>query len=338
MARTVPQLNRLLPAALALLLVAGGGTLAVLSRDDEPAVATTGYRIAYDVVDLTAGRRTTELVEVDRPHVSRRVLSAGGGSATTESGVFDRVGGQWRQLAVVPPGEPGQDLQLTAPLAWAETAGLAGRDGTGEFAGLRCTWWLTREPLDSGTVAPATAQDRVRSCVDDAGRLLADTWRAAGRDVRARTATSVASSISLDPFDGAQPAPVDARLVTTAVEPLSRPMADLVRFAPLQGSSVAAAVRFVEVTAGTVDVERRVQRTVLTRDGAVLVMDQVRPAAPATPRGDRGVGLGRLGTGRVRATGGGLVVEVAVGPGLLRVRSGVPLDELTSWLSELSPA
>ncbi|TAL21910.1 MAG: hypothetical protein EPN99_06775 [Frankiales bacterium] len=336
MARTVPPLSRLVPAALALLLAVGAGGLAVLSRDDQSAVAATGYRIAYDVVDVTSGRRTTELVEVDRSRGSRRLLPDGGGTATTESGVFDRVDGRWRQLAVVPPGEPGQDLQLAAPLAWAETAGLASRDGTGEFAGLPCTWWLTREPLDVGTFASATAEDRARSCVDDAGRLLADTWRAAGRDVRTRTATSVTSSISFDAFDGARPAPLDARLVTTAVEPLTRPMTDLVRFAPLQGSSVAAVVRFVDVTAGTVEVERRVQRAVLTRDGAVVVLDQVRPAAPVTPRGDREVDLGRLGTGLVRAIGGGLVVEVAVGPGLLRVRSGVPLDELTSWLSELS--
>lgn len=334
MARTVARLNRLVPIGLALGLVATGGWV-VLSRDEEPS-ASGGYRIVYDVVDLSTGRRASEFVEVDRPDASRRVSQDGAGSATTSSGVFDRVDGRWRQLAVVPPGEPGQDLQLAAPLAWAETAGLAHRDGSGSVAGLRCTWWLTREPLDTGVVAPAAAADRARSCVDDAGRLLADTWRAGGRELRSRTARTVEAVAELDPLDGQRAAPVDPRLVTTAVEELSAPTPDLVRFTLLPGSSVVAAARFVEVVPGGAEVERRVQRTVLLRDGAVVVLDQVREPVARAPLGDRDVDLGALGTGRVRGTGGGLVVEAAVGDGLLRVRSGLPLAQLAGWLRTLS--
>lgn len=336
MARTVARLNRLLPAGVVLGLAAAGG-LVVLGPDDEPATAD-GYRITYDVVDASTGRRATEVVEVDRPYASRRVLPGGAGSATTPAGVFDRADGRWRQLAVVPPGEPGQDLQLAAPLAWGEPAGLARRDGTGSVAGLRCTWWLTREPLDTGVLAPPTTDDRARSCVDDAGRLLADTWRAGGRGVRTRTATTVEPIAELDPLDGTQAVPVDPRLVTTAVEELPAPAVDLVSFRALPRSSVVAAVRYVEVAPGSAEVQRRVQRTVLTRDGVVVVLDQVREAVARSPVGDRDVALGALGSGRVRGTGGGLVVEVAVGPGLLRVRSGLPLGELVGWLRTLSPA
>ena len=56
---------------------------------------------------------------------------------------------------------------------------------------------------------------------------------------------------------------------------------------------------------------------------------------PVLPRGDRTVRLGALGTGHVRATGGGLVIEITIGEGLLRVRSGLPYAELVAWLRTL---
>ncbi len=328
--------SRLIPAVGALLLAAAAAGSVVLLRDQEPRPANAAYRISYAVEDLVSGRRTTEVVEVDRPRLSRRLLPEGG-SATTESGVFDRVGEQWRQLAVIPPGEPGQDLQLTAALQWAAGEGLAQSDGTGTVAGRACSWWVTREPLDVGSFAAATPADRARSCVDVAGRLLADTWRADGRDVRRRTATEITALAAVAVFDGTTPAAIDPQLQTTVVERLSAPTADLVGPVPLPGAKLVAAARFVDVAPGSTDVVRRGQRAVYLRNGVVVVLDQIREAAPVAPRGDADVALGVLGSGRIRAIGGGLVVEVQVGTGLLRVRSGLPLEELVDWLGTLRP-
>ncbi len=327
---------RLRLVAAALLLAGAAAGTAVLLRD--PSSPASAVRIAYTVEDLATGARTTEVLEIDRPRVSRRLLDDGG-SMTTQDGVYDRAAdGQWRRLAVVPPGEVGQDLQLAAPLAWAETAGRATRDGTGSVAGRACTWWLTREPLDVAPFAPATAQDRARSCVDDRGLLLADTWRAGGRDLRSRTATAVTSVASLAAFDGATPEPIDARLVTTVVQQLSEPAGDLVIPRPPPRADLLAAVRMVEVAPGTTDVVRRTQRAVYRTGDVVVVLDQVdETAGPPVPQGDGEVDLGALGTGRVRATGGGLVVEVRVGDGLLRVRSGLPLASLVAWMATLDP-
>lgn len=337
MARSRAPLNRL--AAASLLLVGVGAAAVVWLGDDDPPAPSSAYQIAYAVEDLATGTRTTELLEVDRPRVSRRMLD-GGGSATTASGVYDRSPeGRWRQLAVVPPGEVGPDLQLTAALTWAGAQGLAAQDGGATVAGRRCTWWLTREPLDLNAFAPATARDRTRSCVGDDGLLLADTWRADGRDLRRRTATAVRALPSVVAFDGSTPDPIDPRLVTTVVQPLQRPERDLVQPAPPPGAELLHAVRSVDVTPGTTDVVRRTQRTVYLQAGVLVVLDQVQETAgPPTPRGDRDVALGRLGTGRVRATGGGLVVEVRVADGLLRVRSGWDLAPLAAWLGDLQVA
>lgn len=338
MARTVPPLNRLALRAAAAAVVAVGATGAVVLLPDDPSRPTSSaYRIGYDVEDLVTGMRTTELVEVDRPRVSRRLLDDGG-SATTESGVYDRSPtGEWRQLAVVAPGEPGADLQLTAPLAWAEGARLARRDGTGSVTGRACTWWLTREPLDVSTFMPATDADRARSCVDEQGLLLADDWRAGDRELRRRTATSVTLVTSVSAFDGSTPKQIDQRLVTTVVEQIPGPTTDLVRPVPPPGFEVHSAVRTVEVAPGTTDVIRRVQRAVYLRDGVVVVLDQARSAGMAEPRGERAVDLGRLGTGRVSAAGGGIIVEVRVGDGLVRIRSGLGFERLVTWLETLEP-
>jgi hypothetical protein len=340
--RAVAPLSRPAVAAAALALAGVAAAVAVLQSggDDPPAGERgSGVRISYEVLDPSTGARTQEVVEVQPPFSSRRLLSGGGGTATTESGVYDRVGGAWRQLAVVPPGEPGQALQPAAALGWAEREGLARRDGSGTVAGRTCDWWLTREPLDSAVVAAPTAADSARSCVDASGLLLADAWTVAGREVRRRTATGVEQAGATPVLDEQAPAPVDPRLLTTVVERLSQPEPDLVDLAPLPGSQVLAAVRVIEVVPGTTDVVRRVQRTVLRRGDVLVVVDQVRPVGAAPlPIGDRPVALGSLGQGRVRATGAGLVLEVRVGEGLLRVRAGIPYDELVAWVSVLRRA
>lgn len=324
--------------SVAALLVLASVTIAALWLTREGTHAPLSYRIAYDVEDLPTGVRTTEVLEIDRPLVSRRLLPSRG-SATAGTGVYDRTdAGQWRQLAVVGPAEPGQDLQLTAPLTWAASVGLARQDGSGSVAGHACTWWLTREPLDVATFAAATAADRVRSCVDADGRLLADTWRSGGTELRRRTATSVRMGVVVRAFDGATPEPIDPRLVTTAVQELAEPVGELVRPVSPDGAELRAAARVLDAVPGGTDLARRTQRAVYVKGEVVVVLDQIRDFVGAVaPQGDRAVQLGSLGTGQVRATGGGLVLEVRVGDGLVRVRSGLPLEQTAAWLSGLDP-
>lgn len=331
MGRSVAPLRRSL---LALVLAGAAGAAALVARDGAPPAPAErpraeGYRIGYDVTDLVAGTTSQEVVEVGEVAggtASRRLLPAGGGTATTPSGVYDRVDGTWRQLVAVAPGETGSDLRLTATLAWAEGVGRARQDGTGTVAGTGCTWWLTREPLDAAPVAAATAADRARSCVDAAGRLLADTWRAGGTDLRTRTATSVTALDRLDPLDGQSPAELDPRLRTSAVQ-RADPQGD-----PPPGCSWTVAARVLEAAPGTTDLARTTTRQVADCDGQPVVLDRLSGRDLAAPAGDEPLLVGTR-PGRARGTAGGVVVEVADGQDLLRLRTAAPLGSVLGWLA-----
>lgn len=324
MGRPVAPLARLVAAGLA--LAVAGTTAWVARRDDSTGPATgtaSGYRITYDV--QASGRSSSEVVEV-LGLVSRRVAGAAG-TATTASGVYDRSGGSWRQLATVAPGEAGSRWQSDVALVWAETAGLARRDGTGEVAGVGCAWWLTRDPLDAADVAAPTATDRTRSCVDAEGRLLADEWLSDGALLRRREAVRVEVLRDLDPFDGGAPAALDPRLATTAVE-AREPEGE-----PPAGCRWTSASRVLEAAPGTSDLVRRTSRRVAECGARLVVVDDVEDlTGPPAPRGVPGPDVGGL-TSTVRGTAGGLVVEVAVEGSLRRVRSGLPLGEVVAWLA-----
>jgi hypothetical protein len=334
-ARTLPPLKRRTLVAVAL-LVAAAATGGVLLLRDDPAPAAVGdrFRITYDVVDRTTGRTVTEVHEVDRP-LRNRWLTGDSGSATTETGVYDRSDGAWRQLAAVSPGEVGQDLRLPAALDWARDQGLARRAGAATVAGRRCTWWLTKEPLDLAPFAAATGEDRARSCVDESGLLLAEEWRAGGRELRRRTATDVRALDRVAVFDGTTPQPLAPGLVLTAVQPEQGPVSDLVVLTPPPGLTWLTGARSSDLQPGTTEVLRRSVRAVYSGSGQVVVVDQVR--GPVETRG-MAARFGQLGTGQVQATGGGLVVTVPLGQQqTLRVRSSLPYDVLVGWLSGLRP-
>jgi hypothetical protein len=325
--RSVAPLTRRLLAAGLVAGVVGAAAVVLITRD----VASTGsgIRLTYAVEDLTTRVRTTEVVEVDGPLRSRR-LTGSTGSATTERGVFDRRDGRWRQVAITPPGEVGQDLRLSSALAWAADQRLAARDGTGTVAGKPCTWWLTREPLDIASVAPATSVDRTRSCVDADGRLLADTWRAGGRDLRRRTATEI-RRVRPDVLDGMAPEPLPAALRLTAVETLVKPVDDLVVLTPPAGWELLTAARFSELEPGTTEVRRRTVRAIYASGTDVMVVDQIR--GPGEAPGQPILPVPALGTGHVQATGGGLVVTIPLGVDeRLRVRTSVAIDDVAEWL------
>lgn len=324
MGRPVAPLARLVAAGLALSVA---GTAAWVATRDGPPAATTapaaGYRITYDV--RSPGTTASEVVEVLGP-VSRRVAGETG-TATTATGVYDRSGGSWRQLAAVAPGEVGSRLQADVALRWAATVGLARPDGTGDVAGVACTWWLTREPLDAGDVAAPTATDRTRSCVDAHGRLLADEWRSGGALLRRRDAVRVEELRSLDPFDGAVPQALDPRLATTAVE------ARDAQGAPPPGCRWTSASIVLEAAPGTTELARRTSRQVAECGTRLVVLDDVEDlTGPVAPRGLPGPTVGGLAS-RVRGTAGGVVVEVVVDGRLRRVRSGLPLADVVGWLA-----
>lgn len=324
-----PLTRRLVAVALvAAAAVAGGSALLLRDAPDVPAVPGDGLRITYAVDDLTSGSRTEEVVELDRPLRSRRLVGDGG-SATTETGVYDRADGGWRQIAVVAPGEVGSDLRLLAALRWADRQSLTRQDGDGNVAGRPCTWWLTREPLDLAPFAPATRADSARSCVGGDGLLLADTWRAGDRDLRRRTATSIVRPLRVDVLDG-RVEPIRPELVQVAVERRAVPVDDLVVVPPPQGLRRIGAARATEVEPGTTTPVRRFERAVYADDTDVLVVDQVR--GPLEERGEP-VDLAPLGPGWVQATGGGLVITVRLGVEQhLRVRTSIPYDVVREWL------
>lgn len=338
--------------AVAVAGASGGALWRLRSSDDgpNPAVASS-YRVVYRVEDLTgaAPRVQTETVEVVRPFRSRRRLAAGpppggtalGGNSTTEHGVYTiRDDGRAQQVAVAAPGEAGNDLRLVTSLAAAERRGLARRDGSGEQAGRPCTWWVTREPLDTADAAVASAADATRSCVSPAGLLLADSWRLGGREVRRRTAVTVAEQATLAglaAFGTATPEPLPATLVTTVVQRQS-----VTSDGPQPGGlpQVAAAL-VTELTplATPPSPERRTTRRVYADGNDIVVEDRVRFfVGTAQPRAGSPVSLGgELGTGQLRATPGGLVVEAVLPDGqLLRVRSSLPESVLVDWLRDVT--
>jgi hypothetical protein len=197
-------------------------------------------------------------------------------------------------------------------------------------AGQACTWWLSREPLDIASVAPATGADRTRSCVDSDGRLLADTWRAGGRDLRRRTVTEI-RSVRADVLDGTTPEPLPTALRLTAVETLAKPVDDLVVLTPPTGWDLLTAARFSDLEPGTTEVRRRTVRAIYVSGTDVMVVDQIR--GPGDAAGRPVLVLPGLGTGRVQATGGGLVVTVPLGEEQwLRVRTSVSAEDLADWL------
>jgi hypothetical protein len=322
-----PLSRRFVAAALLVAAAAAGGAVYVRGDEAPAAAVLSGVRITYGVEDLVSGTRTTEVVELDRPLRSRRV-TGDDGSATTESGVYDRSADGWRQIAAVPPGEVGSDLRPVAALAWAEQQGLARREGDGSAAGRRCTWWLTREPLDLAAVAPATATDSTRSCIGEDGLLLAETWRAGGQDLRRRTATEVVRA-RVEVLDGPVE-PLLPELVTLGVQRLEQPPDDLVAVLPPAGLRLVAAARVTEVEPGTITPVRQWVRGVYADGSDLLVVDQVR--GPLDLRGTE-ADLGPLGPGRVQATGGGLVLTVEVGPEQhVQVRTSLTYDVVRAWL------
>lgn len=261
--------------------------------------------LTWRVEEAGTGRVTTTVIEIDRPYRARlRTFEGDGatgrlldGTIWTEDGVHVITPDGTVQTAQrTAPGPPGIDLRLDVVVPFAVEQGLAVVDGTDELAGRPCTVVLTAAPLDAATPAPVTADEEVRSCVDEAGRLLADTWTIDGEVIRQRTAVGIEDGPPLTDDllfgDGPVPAPTD--LAGTRVLALEGPF-DVPLALPIPAELLGlpldrvAEVRDEPRTGEVVRPVRLVQRATYTDGERLLVLDQIRvvtgPALPAPPAG-----------------------------------------------------
>lgn len=191
-----------------LLLLAAGTALAACSSSSPAPTGPPSLRVVYRVEDSAQQppRVTTVVVDDAPPYRGRTRTLAGpppgttdlGGTATDEGHQYLLdADGRVRTVAAVAPGFSGTGSGLAVALPAGEHHGLVQSVGTARVAGRTCTEWLSRDPLDSGPLAPASAVDRTTSCVDADGLLLRDAWTLHGQLVRTRTAVSVGRGPSL---------------------------------------------------------------------------------------------------------------------------------------------
>lgn len=347
MGRSGTPLSRRTGTALAAFaLVALATVVVVVTRDDSGTSPQTrsGFRVVYRIEDHSGStpRVTTETVEVDRPYRSRRTVRDGdtlsGGSIVTETGVYTvAADGGVQLVAEVLPAEAGSDLRLATSLAWAAGRALVQRDGSGSVLGRACTWWVSRSPLDTATLNPATTDEITRNCVDDSGLLLEDEWRIGNELKRRRRATEVGTAPDLSGaavFAGATPKPLPAALRITVVEPAA-PSTWLVAPPGLRADRTARATEF-DPTVTPPEPMRVTARTVFTSATDVVLLDEIRSFSGPPRLGDgTAVSLGLAGRGVGRATPAGLVIELVRGDRLYRVRGSVAAELLVAWLTGL---
>jgi hypothetical protein len=170
------------------LLLAGCG------RSEPPRVereaAPTSYRITYEVT--TGDVTTTEVHTVRRPFLGR--IDIGDATRVTDAGVLATTspGAPWVRIQV-PIAPAAGDVRPDVVLDDAIEAGLAEEAGTRRVAGRSCRVVRLGGPMSGGTLTPigAVAGESAEACVDGAGLVLAETWRADGETQRELRATSV---------------------------------------------------------------------------------------------------------------------------------------------------
>lgn len=315
---------------------------------------TLSHQVVYRVDDTsTANTRVTTQVVQRGGHYRARLRTLEGpppGSGDLGGVAWDgarqyllKADGSASSVQAIAPGFTGADSNLDVALAAALTHDRVRRAGTDTVAGLSCTTWLSKEPLDTSTWALPTAADRTESCVSADGLLLRDRWTLAGRLVRTRTAVTVGDGPTLDGaalLGGATPGPLpttqpleqvrvlDAdQLVEALGIPLPSPPAGfrLDRAAAvLQADQVSPA----GVEGGVL--------TFVSRD-RLLVLRLERGLTTRLSVPDRGVPV-RLGTGTGRLDFGLLGVKAVRlgGHGLLATVTGdLPEAELLAWAAAL---
>lgn len=317
--------------------------------DDPGTAGAPSQRVVYRVEDLSQGVRvTTVVVDTAPPYLGRTVTlegpppggaSLGGAAWDADTQLLLRASGEAAVVQQVATGTAGVVQHLDVALASAARHGLARRTGSSTVAGHACERWLTKEPLDAGPFAPASASDRTESCVDGQGRLLQDRWTLRGKAVRVRTAVTIGAGPSLDGdglLQGRSPSPADAKGLREQVrsvpaERLADAFAIPVPAAP-PGFVLEASTAFVTLAESG---EHRTEGMVLTfRSGprlAVLRLEQGLGfrLPPATDGVVVTVG-GR--TARLQPQVNGLRLQLTPRPGRsVSVVSSLDEDALLAW-------
>lgn len=312
------------------------------SQHDE---RTASQRVVYRVVD-GGGLVSTTTVDLAPPYRARTVTRDArgvvtGGFAWDQKGLYTITTTGTAQTSAVAPGFPGPFSGLAVSLPVAAAQHLVARAGTSTVLGRTCTRWLSAEPLDGAPFAPATRADRTTSCVGSDGLVLSETWHAAGRLVRTRTATSVGGGPSLDgsALYGGTPTPLPASGGGLVVR--EAPRAELLRLMEVPAPPDPAGFR---PDAAAAVLERDTAGSGFTREASVLtwrrdddlvvlrVERDLSGSSKGTVRGAT-VDLGLLGTGHLEPVLPGLRVVVD-GPNGLRaiVTADLPQDELLTWV------
>jgi len=318
----------------AVVLLAGAVAAVVLTGQPGPPTGLA-YRIVYRVTTYPGGViDTTQVLEAHRPFLASLITRAGPppGAGIQSGSVVD--GGFYlvesvagRPVAQLLGGDVADpqstDLRLQPALSVAASLGMVGTAGSDQILGMPCTRYLSDNPLDGGDWKPATATDRVVSCVSAAGFLLQEDWTISGKPVRTRVAVSFTRKVpgSFAPLLGLvrKSAPVELALATAV--PLG-PTAQAPLFVrvpvPPPGMSLVRALRVTEFTAGsplpTPVAEDR--RLVYTNGNDIITLterDLLSPNAASLSSGGEPVPLGALGTGRLVPGPAGLRVVVDMG-------------------------
>jgi hypothetical protein len=298
-------------------------------------------------------RVTTVVVDNAPPYRGRTRTLAGpppgttdlGGSAADEGHQYllDPDGGA-RTVAAVAPGFAPTASGLAVALPAAVRHGLVRSVGTATVAGRSCTEWLSRDPLDSGPFAAASAADRTTSCVDPDGLLLSDAWTLHGTLVRTRTAVSVGRGPSLAGsglLGGRTPAPAPTTAAGEQVKVVDR---DVLLRALAVPEPVAPQGLTADLDAAVLQLDQDgtpgVEGGVLTwTDGrrlAVLRLERGLGRRLTPPSTGVAVRLDAARTARLAATSVGLRLTFGQGSFVVTVTADLPEADLLGWAAALS--
>jgi hypothetical protein len=340
--------TRVLAAAAAVAIVAGGVTVGALRSRSGGEDVTSSYRITYSSEEPGARIQQTVIVEVDRPYRARSRVYAGdqlvGGSIWTESGVYVLDDdGTAALVQPVLPGRAGPDVRLEVLLPAAVTAGKVDELGPTEVAGIACTEYRSNGPLDAELPESATEDDRTVSCVDDLGRVLREEWRIDGVIVRRREAMEVVTGVDLtddELFSG--PPPQAAGLTLLEVRAVSLPGDPVLAVAfpdRLFGLRRDLVVEARDVQPPGPAIPTRVsQRAIYTDGSRVVTLTQSRALTgpePALPDGDP-FELAPFDRAVIAPSFDGFTVTGMVGNVRVEIRGPFTSDEFAAVTVELA--
>lgn len=274
------------------------------------------YSVVYrvSVREETGMRTSTTRLTVQRPYAAR-ATGAGGGQVSNRTHLWQLgPGGEVRVGVRRAPGAPVRDASYAA-LRDAARAGAARAAGSATRLGRRCTWFAHAEPFPAA-LAPPGGDDRVESCVDGAGILLAEVWVLGGRIVRTTDAVGVAEGEVDDTFLAGRKVPRGSEAASAIVQGQTL-VSDDEQAEPKLGLRVPDGWRrdrraVVATAAGSRGV-RTVVETYL-RDGGDLVVVERGADAGIAPLWPAHEGYrDRVGAGHVRVvyTPGGVEVRFA---------------------------